>query len=135
MARRSRTYRAEYEARIRRARQAGVPTTVARGHGPVPLRIAKRLEAQRRGTARKPISRKTFDKYRRGIGQYQKRYWGGFEVGSHTFGVTRHRRLPARFASREQAEEYLDDEGYHISGTSLTFEQLETGEWVIHILH
>lgn len=130
-----RNYAKEYTARTRAARETGVPLKVARGHGEVPVRLARRLEAQRRGTARKPIPRKTFDKYRKGIAQYQKRYWGEFEVGTHALGQTRTRPLPRTFRSEQEAYDYLEEQGYPTTPDYVTVRQLPTGRWIVILLH
>lgn len=129
MARSSRTYRAEYAARKRRGEEAGVPLSVARGHGPIPMRLARRLEAQKAGTSRRPIPRATIARYGAGIREYEREWWGGFVTG-----VGRVKALPYRFPSRQLAEEFIDEMGYGtIPRGYITIQQRPAGDWVLLI--
>lgn len=65
-----RDYRAEYRARL--ARHPDVPPSVVRGHGPVPVRIAEKLEHGERLTREE---RKKYGNVRSGaIKDYVKKY-------------------------------------------------------------
>ena len=95
MPRSPRTSRAEYAARI--ARGVGLPTKVARGHGPVPARIARGIEAQIAGRPRAlPVA--TQIRYREGIGAYERQYKGHLVTG-HAVALA--------FPSKRAAELYL----------------------------
>lgn len=132
MARSSRTYRAEYAARKRRGEEAGVPLSVARGHGPIPVRIARGVERQAQGHPR-ALSRETLARYRRGIAEYERKYHGGLVTGQ----TIRQRRRgiwePKQFASKEEAEEWLEDNG--IPSAYAEFHQAPSGAWRIRRLH
>ena len=72
------SWKAEYERRVRR--NAGVPREVARGHGPVPIEIARGVEEQIKGKSRAlPVA--TQVKYRQGVAEYERKYRGGLVTG------------------------------------------------------
>jgi hypothetical protein len=127
---RRRDYAREYQERLRRGREANLPTPVARGHGPVPMATARRLEAERRGGKKLPS--RTVREHRKGIAQYEKRYWGQLVAGKG--GV---RRIPRNFASREQALRTLREQGYPrelvTSDDYITIRQEPNGRWVIYV--
>lgn len=130
-----RTYGREYQRRVRQAEEAGVTRKVARGHGPVPLRIAKRLESLRAGTARKPLPKATREKYRRGIAEYERTRWGSFDVGGHTVGVTKKRQMPVIFPTEEIAREFLRESGYdQIPDDYINIHITPAGDFIVEIL-
>ena len=121
MPRRARTYRAEYLKRTGGA-NARLPTAVARGHGPVPVRIARAVEKMREGRPR-ALPVKTQVKYRRGIAEYQKKYRGGI-----TTGRKERRKLP----TEQLAKEFLDYRGIPLAYA--TIRQLGTGQFEVETL-
>lgn len=131
MARRQRTYRAEYERRLSRARAQHLPTAVARGHGIVPKRIAVGIERQREGGKALPV--KTQEKYRRQIGQYERKYWGEIETGRVLTVRRRERRVARTFASPEEAREYLEEQGMPTTPTYVRLIEQE-GRWRVYTL-
>ena len=92
--------KAEYRRRLEQNR--GLPTAVARGHGPIPARIARGVEKQRQGRPR-ALPVKTQEKYRKGIGAYEKKYRGGLVTG-RTVGLV----FPSEKVARAYVVEYLD---------------------------
>lgn len=124
-----RDYRAEYKDRLDRARARNLPTDVARGHGPVPTRIAEALERQRNGG--KALSAKDQAKYRKGIGQYEKRQWGSLETGRTVGSRRRGRLVPRFFASRSDAQRYLREHTKPTTGDYATFREHEDGRWTV----
>lgn len=89
------SWAAEYARRLRQTQ--GLPKAVARGHGPVPARIARGIEGQIAGRPRAlPVT--TQIRYREGIGAYEKRYRGGLRTG-HTVSLI--------FPSKRAAELYV----------------------------
>lgn len=124
---RPRDYRAEYQARLARARRDHVPTNVARGHGPVPLRIARGLERQRAGG--KALPAKTLRKYRKGIGRYERRQWGELGTAREVLGKSRAGvPVPIAFRTRESAEEWLEEAGIPTTEEYVEFKEMD-GTW------
>lgn len=106
------TWAEEYRRRVERNR--GLPTAVARGHGPVPIRVARGIEAQIAGRPR-ALPVKTQVKYREGIGAYEKAYRGGLRTG-HTVSLVFPSERAARRWLRETKTIDPDSEYVQITG-------------------
>lgn len=105
---------------------------MAYGHGPVPIKVVRVLEREREGG--KALPAKTRAKYRKGIGRYQHKYWGGLEVGGHFVEMGRERRIQRVFTNRDTIETWLEDKGYPTTGEYLTFREV-SGGWIVYVLH
>ena len=114
-----RDYQAEYRHRVSRRREGPqLPRRVLRGHGAIPVGIARKLEAGELSAAEREVYAPT-------IRRYEARYG---PAGHGRAG--RERTLPRRFDSEEEAEEWAEDfvpTGYfHVKGVA--------GKWVIAVL-
>lgn len=128
---RQRTYKAEYAARLRRAEAEGLPKSVAAGHGPVNIKIARELEKARRSG--KPPKRNVIAETRKGSLQYQKTYWGTTRVGGRIVVPQRGRRVPQQFPTYRDAESLLIQTAIPTTYADIT--QGSDGQWTIYLLH
>lgn len=116
------SWAAEYRMRLEANR--GIPTAVARGHGPIPARIAKGVEKQIAGKPR-ALPVKTQTKYRKGIGAYEKKFVGGLKTG-HSINLV----FPSEKAARRYVRTFLaidpDSEYVEIKGSG--------SEWTVSLL-
>ena len=99
----------------------------------MPLRVAKGLERQKAGG--KPLPVKTQEKYRRGIGKYERRWsgelWSARALNQKSrFGVP----IPMLFSTRARAEEWLEEQGIVTTETYITYRQRSTGRWMVYRL-
>lgn len=116
-----------YGQRVARVRREGLPTKIARGHGPVPIRIARGIERQRKGHPR-ALPVRTQEKYRAGIARYEREEYGRL--------VTSHSLRQRGFPDREGALEWLRETLPYLSPQSSYVQILRepTGEWTVTVL-
>ncbi len=119
------SWKEEYRRRVERAQAQGLPKAVARGHGPIPIKVVRKVERQIAGHPR-ALPVKTQVKYRRGIGQYEKQYHGGRLVTGH--------RLVPPFPSKEVAEQFLETTMVITPQSEYVTIQEAEGEWRIVLL-
>lgn len=116
-----------YGQRVARAKREGLPTKIARGHGPIPIRIARGVERQRKGHPR-ALPVKTQEKYRTGIARYERQQYGRL--------VTGHSLRRKGFPNREGAIEWLQEMIPELSPQSSYVQILREpgGRWTITVL-
>lgn len=90
----------EYRRRV--ARNLGLPREVVRGHGPVPIKVARGIEGQIAGRKR-ALPVKTQIAYRPGIGRYEKKFSGGLRTGHTIAMVFPTKRVAQAYARTELA--------------------------------
>ncbi len=113
-----------YQVRAERGERAHLTRRTAVGHGPLPVKIARAVEQQRRGHPR-ALPVKTQERYRREIAAYEERRYGRL--------VTAKAR-PRTFTTKADAQEWVRMNG--LEDVVATYGEIrqENGQWVVYLL-
>jgi hypothetical protein len=113
-----------YQVRAERGEREHLTRRTAVGHGPLPVKIARAVEQQRRGHPRAlPVA--TQEKYRREIAAYESRRYGRL--------VTAKAR-PRSFTSLADAKEWVRMNGLTDVVEAYGEIKEENGQWVVYLL-
>lgn len=113
-----------YQVRAERGERAHLTRRTAVGHGPLPVRVARAVEQQRRGHPRAlPVA--TQEKYRREIAAYESRRYGRL--------VTAKAR-PRTFTREEDAREWARMNVMEDVVEAYGEIKEENGQWVVYLL-